>query len=112
MANKSENGQKRDLTKFCAFWALAIASFMYIFGGLISLIINAVDSLGGTKAAHVLSTISNVTSFLGNIALVIAIALPAYSYVSGKKKGWKIFYWVALAVFVLGIVFGLISSII
>ena len=102
--------EKRDLTKFCAFWALTISAFMYIFGGLINLIIKGVKDLGGTRTADVLLSLSGIAVFLGNIALIIAIAIPAYGYIRGKKKGWKVTYWVALAVFVLGVVFGLICN--
>ena len=108
--NASPAKDRNNLTKFCAFWALAISAFMYIFSGLIDFIIRKVENLGASKTGEFLSTLSGITRFLGNIALIIAIAIPAYAYVRNKKKGWKICYWIALVIFGLGVVFGLISN--
>ncbi len=38
------------------------------------------------------------------IALLIAVAIPAYDYVRGKKQGWKIAYWAALVAYICGII--------
>lgn len=108
----SETKQKNDLSRFSAFWALVISAFTYLFGGAINFIIGTVSNLGGTDLARILQTIGSIFVFLGNIALIIAIAIPAYSYVKGKKRGWKTCYYVALVVFALGVVFGLLSGII
>lgn len=113
MAKKNKNNEtaeKKSITKFFAFWAMAISAIMYIFGGIINIIINGIKDLGGTELGKTLSSLSGVAVFFGNIALIIAIAVPAHGYVKGKKQGWKLFYWIALAVFVLGVVFGLVSS--
>jgi lysylphosphatidylglycerol synthetase-like protein (DUF2156 family) len=108
---KTASGERRDLTQFCAFWAMTIAAMMYIFSGVINLIIKAVSDIS-TKTAGMLSTVTSILTFLANIALVIAIALPAYSYVRGRSRSWKVFYWVALAIYALGVVFGMISGLI
>lgn len=107
MAKKKKNTEareRRDLTKFCAFWSLAISALLYIVSGVMRFVMWLVKNppnLGG---------VCGVLQFLANIALVIAVALPAYSYVRGRSRGWKVLYFVSLAIFALGIVFGLLPN--
>ena len=95
-----------SILKFCAFWGMAVAAVLYLVSGLIAFIAKWTGEIGAT-----LQKICGIISLLGSIAIVIAIALPAYSYVRGKGKTWKITYWILLAVFVLGVVFGAIPAI-
>ena len=92
-----------SIVRTCAFWGMAVAAVLYLVSGIIALI----DRFAGTS----LSQIVGIFSLLGNIAMIVAIAFPAYSYVSGKSKNWRIIYWILLAVFVLGVVFGAIPTI-
>ena len=92
-----------SIIKTCAFWGMAVAAVLYLVSGIIALI----DKFAGTS----LSQIVGIFSLLGNIAIIVAIALPAYTYVSGRNKNWRIMYWILLAVFVLGVVFGAIPTI-
>lgn len=101
----------RSLVNTCAFWAMTIAAFMYIFSGIINLLVNCVDSIGASKSAGALRTLVTIGNFIGNIALIIAIALPAYYFVKGKNKNWRIVYWIALVVFAFGIVLGMLGGI-
>ncbi|MDE5942628.1 MAG: hypothetical protein K2H30_00275 [Clostridia bacterium] len=110
MAKRNSAHRERvNLTTFCAFWGMAIASIMYICSGVINLLIKFVDSIS-SKTAGVLSQTVSVFTLLGNIAMIIAIGLPAYGFVRGRTKGWKVFYWIVLIIFALGVVFGMISS--
>lgn len=98
MANKKRtttSSEKRDLIKFCAFWGLAIAAILFVVTGVLSFC-----GVGGL--------IITIFDILGKVALLIAIALPAYAYVRGRAIGWKVFFWIALVVYVLGCVFGVI----
>ena len=54
------------------------------------------------------ATIMNVFDILGKLALLVAVAFPAYNYVRGKAKVWKIIFWAALVVYVAGCVFSLL----
>lgn len=105
MAKKStkQSTEKRDLTKFCAFWSLAIASILFV----VNAILNVIRSLANVQSSA-LSTCISVFDILAKVALLIAIGIPAYSYVRGKGKGWKIFFWIALLIYALGIVFSVI----
>ena len=38
------------------------------------------------------------------IALLVAVAFPAYDYCRGRGKNWKIVYWVALVLYICGII--------
>lgn len=107
----TRSSERTDLAKFCAFWGIAIAATLFVTGGIIHIIINAVGELSG-DVKNVLDWIYNITSFLGQLALLVGVAIPAYRYTRGKTKGWRIFYWIALAVYAFGVVFGLIGSII
>ncbi len=111
MAKKksTEAKQRTDLTKFCAFWSVAISAVMYICSGIIALVQKALNMLDGATG-DALTRVCGILVFLGNIALVIAIGLPAHGYVRGKSKGWKVFYWIAMIVFALGIVFNVIPN--
>ncbi|MDE7306077.1 MAG: hypothetical protein K2N33_01665 [Clostridia bacterium] len=107
--NHTSSGS-RDLVKFCAFWGMTIAALFYIFSGFIAFLLKVIKSLNGTNTANVLSTMCSIFTLLGNIAIIIAIAIPAWRYVSTKSRGWKIFYWIMLVVFAFGVVLGMIGS--
>lgn len=97
---KSNRGssQKTDIVKVCAFWGILVAALLFVVRGVLGLF----DlSLGGT--------IMNILDLIGKLALLIAVALPAYSFVRGKAKVWKTVYWVALVVYIAGCVLGLIQ---
>ena len=81
-------------TEICAFWGMIIAS------------VNDISH----DVASILSLVSNIMSLLGSIALLVAIAIPAWQYVKYRSKGWKVVYWIALVVYVLGVGFGMLSA--
>ena len=75
-----------------------------------SLILKLINSIDG-KTAGILSNIVTIFTLLGNIAIIVAIAIPAWRYVSHKSKGWKIFYWIMLVVFAFGCILGMLGGI-
>ena len=94
-----------SIVRTCAFWGMAVAAVLYIVSGLINFIAKYTGGLGATLQAVV-----GIITLLGNIAVIVAIALPAYGYVSGKNRNWRAAYWVFLIIFVLGVVFGAIPT--
>jgi len=80
------------LIRACSYFALIIAAFMFLFGGIFS-----------GKAQSVLNLI-------GQLFMLIGIGIPAYDYTRGKKIAWKVIYWVALAIYLFGCVFGIIRA--
>jgi ABC-type glycerol-3-phosphate transport system permease component len=93
---RTESTERRDYVKFCAFWGMAIAAILFVVGGILNWL-----NLG---------TIASICNLIAQIALAVAIAVPAYGYVRGRSKGWKIFYWIALVIYIFGVVFGAIPS--
>lgn len=106
MAKKSttRRTERHDLVTVCAFWGMAIAALMFIISGIITLLAKF-----GVTINSPLSGVRSIATLIGQIALVIAIALPAYNFVRGKSKGWKIFFWIMFLVYVLGVVFGVLN---
>lgn len=87
-----------DIVKLCAFWGIFIAAILFVASGI----------LGFFDLGNVGATIISVFNLIGKLALLVAVAFPAYGYVRGKAKVWKIIFWVALVVYVAGCVFGVI----
>lgn len=91
-------------TEICAFWGMVIAGFTKFFGGMCDAIVSWTDITG--TAHDVLTKLVTALSFVGEVALVVAIAVPAYQFVKYKSKGWRIFYWIAFVIFIVAVVLG------
>ena len=92
---RTEGAAKRDLSKFCAFWAVVISAILF----LLQMIFNLV---GGN-----LDTVGRVMSIIASIMLGIAIVFPAYSYACSKGKTWRIICIIIFVVyFILAILGG------
>ena len=86
--------EKGWLVRACAYFALIIAAFLFLFGGL------------GIFEGR----IKGVLNLIGQIALVIGIGFPAYDFTRGRAQAWKWIFWIAFIVYVFGCVFGLIRG--
>ena len=95
-------------TEICAFWGMVIAGFSHFFGGVFRALVKWV--FGGSKVAGLLNSAVNILTIVGNIALLVAIALPAYQFVKYRSKGWRIFFWIAFVLFVVSVVLGVALS--
>ncbi len=91
-------------TEVCAFWGMVVAGFSHFFGGLFKGLVRWAFSDG--EVGRILTRIADVCTLLGNIALLVAIAVPAWQFVKYKTKGWRVFYWISLVLFIIGVVFG------
>ena len=92
---RTEGAAKRDLSKFCAFWAIVISAILF----LLKLIF---DLVGGD-----LGTPATVMGIIAAIMLGIAIVFPAYSYACSKGKAWRI---ICIIVFILYFVLAVMGS--
>ena len=92
---RTEGAAKRDLSKFCAFWAIVISALLI----LLKLIF---DLVGGS-----LGTVGTVMGIIAAIMLGIAIVFPAYSYACSKGKTWRI---ICIIVFILYFVLAVMGS--
>lgn len=86
-----------SLVRACTYFALLIAAAIFLFNGIINLLDIAV-----------LKRLASAFNLIGQILLAIGIAIPAYDYSRGKKRVWRILFWAALVVYLLGCVFGVI----
>lgn len=91
---KSEN---RSIFYFFSFIVLVIAAILIFVNKLLPVV--------GVNASGPLFTILDT---IQNIFVLLVIGFFAYYFVSGKKKAWKIVYWISLALFIVGIVLGIV----
>ena len=106
MAKKEEKQKKHhthssgthttNVVNILAFCALSAAAILLLIGPILRWIL--VKTGGGI--------ILQILNIVAMYCLLAAIAIPAWHFVRGKRKGWKIFYFVMLAVYVLGTIFG------
>ncbi|MCD8371840.1 MAG: hypothetical protein LUD27_00875 [Clostridia bacterium] len=94
----TEGKERRDTTKFCAFWGIVIAAVVM----LLSFIFSLLARLGVTISW--LGTATSVCNIVSMVALLVAVGIPAYGYVRGRKKSWKIAFWIAFILYILGII--------
>lgn len=92
MSNNSNKSTKGDLMKIAsclAFIAMVLA--------IVILLVNAI--IGPCQVANVLNLIKD-------LALLAALAIPAFYFTKGKPKWVKIVYWIVLVCFIVGAIFG------
>lgn len=87
-----------DVIKFCAYWGLVIAAV----AALITFILS-ICAVCGVSAGW-LVRVKGVCSTVSQVALLVAVILPAYKYMRGKKTVYRAFFWVAVIFLVLGLV--------
>ena len=106
MAKKKEKPKKQreqtsthttNIVNVLAFCALSAAAILLLIGPVIRWILR--QSNAGALTLQILNIVA-LYCLLG------AIAIPGWHFVRGKRKGWKIFYFIMLAVYVLATVFG------
>lgn len=87
-----------SIVKLCAYWGLVIAAIaaLLIFVFRILAICGVTISWSGRLVS--------VCSTVAQIALLIAVLIPAYNYSRGKNAVYKAFFWVAVILIVLGLV--------
>ena len=106
MAKKKEEKKKRtvhetsthttNIVNVLAFCALVAAALLLLIGPILRWIL--VKTGGGL--------ILQILNVVAMYCLLGAIAIPGWHFVRGKRKGWRIFYFIMLAVYVLATVFG------
>lgn len=95
---KRSSSSSNNFVRGCAYVALIIAAFTFLFSGLVY-----------SLEIGVLTRFVSLANLVGKICLVIGVALPAYDFTRGKGKFWRILFWIALIVYILGCVFGIIK---
>lgn len=82
---------KSTFSKFCAFWGITLAATLFVTNGILKIIKNVFD-----LESNGFDSCMSAFDFVAKLALLVAVAIPAYSYVSKKKLGWKITYIFAI----------------
>lgn len=87
-----------SLVNVLAFCALAAAAILLVIGPILKWILNT------TNAGAVVMQALNLVS---QYCLLAAIAIPGWFFVRGKRKGWKIAYFVFLVIYIAGTILGM-----
>ncbi len=86
-----------SLVNVLAFCALAAAAILLVIGPILKRLL---ENPGGAVIMQALNLVSQY-------CLLAAIAIPGWFFVKGKRKGWKIAYFVFLAVYIAGTILGM-----
>lgn len=89
------------LVDMLAFLALVAAAVLLLVGPLLKFLL---DNAAGQSLLRALNLIAQY-------CLLAAIAIPAWRFVRGKRSGWKICYFIVLAIYVAGTVLGVTLAI-
>lgn len=89
------NRGKNEFVRACAFWGILIAAVVFVVGGIL-------------RWVGIGENIIGILDLVAKVALLIAVAIPAYDWVKYKKVGWQVVYWIALIVYIFGVVFGFV----
>ena len=84
----------KNILNLMAYVALILIAFFVLIQNLLPAI--GVD-IGGA--------IINIIKTIEEVLILLVIAFTAYNFVQGKKKAWKIIYWIAIALFIVGVIF-------
>ena len=85
---------KYGILKGCSYFALVIAATMFLIGGIFT------------------GSVASIINLIAKLFVLIGIGIAAYDYTRGKKTAWRVIYWIALVVYVLGCVFGVMGGLI
>ena len=86
-----------SLVNVLAFCALAAAAVLLVSGPILKWILEA------TGGAVIMQALNLVSQY----CLLAAIAIPGWFFVRGRRKGWKIAYFIFLAVYIAGTILGM-----
>ena len=89
------NGNKNEFVRACAFWGILIAATVFVVGGIL-------------RWVGIGENIFGILELVAKVALLIAVAIPAYDWIKYKKVGWQVVYWIVLVIYIFGVVFGFV----
>ena len=87
------------LINILAFLALSAAALLLLVGPIVRGLVEKTDGGVGGQVLQILNVVAMY-------CLLGAIAIPAWHFVRGKRRGWKVFYFIMLVVYILATVFG------
>ncbi len=102
MSRKSDNTQGTPsgygLVKLCAFWGLVVSGIASCLAFIFAILKKCGIEFTG------LQRVITVCSTVAQIAIGIAAIIAGFHYLRGKSKVLKAFYWIAVILFILGLV--------
>ena len=81
-----------------------VLSFLSFFALLIVAILIFVNKLLPIVGINVGGSLLDILSTIKEVFILIVVGISAYSFVANKNKTWKIVFWVAILLFVAGVV--------
>ena len=108
MAKKTENKQQTtqhrrsvfsrvSIVDLLAFLALAASAILLVIGPILKW---ALENTGGAVVMQALNLVQQY-------CVLAAIAIPGWYFVRGRRKAWKIAYFIFLAIYVAGTSLGM-----
>ncbi len=101
MAKKTNNNEQKKTSRWrfvdlLAFAALAASAVLLLVGPLLGFLLD-------NQVGHALL---NALNIIAQYCLLAAIAIPAWYFVRGKRKVWKVIYFIVLLVYIAGTILG------
>ena len=102
MAKKTDKQPQRQtysrvsIVDILAFAALAAAAILLLIGPILRTVLSGA---GGV--------VMRALNLVSQYCLLAAIAIPAWYFVRGKRKGWKVAYFIFLAIYIAGTILGM-----
>lgn len=86
---------KSGILRALAYIGLVVSALVFLLGGILNL-------CG-------LSAVSSLLSQIASVVLLVAVAWPAWDFCKSKAKWIRILYFIALILYILGLVFGFLK---
>lgn len=87
----------KNILNLLSFFALIIVAVLIVINNLL-------PAIGVNVSGRLFSILGTIK----DIFILIVIGLSAYNFVAGKSKGWRITYWIAIVLFIVGVVLGVV----
>ena len=87
-----------DIVKFCAYVAMVIAAIAAMLAFVFGLLAKLDVHIGWA------GRVTGICNTVAQVALIVAVIIPAYQYMRSKSAVVRAFFWVAVIFLVLGLV--------
>ena len=87
-----------SIPTLCAFWGIVLSGVAMFIGFFVKLL-----EICGVTISWA-NTLMGICSMISMVALLIAVAIPAYNFVKGKSRTWKIIFYASLLLYIWGII--------
>lgn len=92
---RTETAARHDFVRACAFIGIFLSAVLFVVGAIL-------NWCG-------LGSVASLLNMIAQLALLFAVAFPAWDFVKNRKQVWRVIYWISLVLYVFGCVFGIIG---